>query len=117
MNNQEAIKQLENLKEHCCSMESSEFDVWSRDVEALDFAIRALKKFEFFSIEPSEMRYITCNESMSLACPQLIFLTKGAKTELNEKTCGEEWFPYCNIADYHAPTGPEDKQHSGLLEE
>lgn len=46
MNIQQAIEQLQSLKRHCQSMESSDFDIWGQDVEALDFAIECLNKFQ-----------------------------------------------------------------------
>lgn len=53
MNIQQAIEQLQSLKRHCQSMESSDFDIWGQDVEALDFAINIIKQME--ESEPFEM--------------------------------------------------------------
>ena len=46
MNIQQAIEQIQFLKRHCQSMESSDFDIWGQDVEALDFAINIIKQME-----------------------------------------------------------------------
>lgn len=53
MNIQQAIEQLQSLKRHCQSMESSDFDIWGQDVEALDFAINIIKQME--ESEPFEI--------------------------------------------------------------
>ena len=42
MNREEAIAQLEDLREHCEGF-TNEDSVWSEDVEALNIAIDALK--------------------------------------------------------------------------
>ena len=39
----EAIDQLKNLLDHCKTMRESG-EIWARDVEALDIAIKALKE-------------------------------------------------------------------------
>ena len=49
MNSEEAIAQLENLREHCreyIKEDEEGFGVWSDDVEALNIAIDALRKQE-----------------------------------------------------------------------
>lgn len=47
MNSEEAIAQLEDLREHCKEYIKEEgFGVWSDDVEALNIAIDALRKQE-----------------------------------------------------------------------
>lgn len=46
MKNEETIKQLQSLKEHCKTMadETDENrDIWKKDVQALDIAILRLK--------------------------------------------------------------------------
>ena len=45
MNREEAIAQLEDLREHCEGF-TNEDSVWSEDVEALNIAINALRKQE-----------------------------------------------------------------------
>lgn len=44
----EAINQLENLKIHCKNWAESELadEIWTKDVEALDIAIKALQEKE-----------------------------------------------------------------------
>lgn len=47
MTKEEALKQLEDLREHCkeyIKEDESRFGVWSDDVEALNIAIDALRK-------------------------------------------------------------------------
>lgn len=47
MTKEEALKQLEDLREHCkeyIKEDESRFCVWSDDVEALNIAIDALRK-------------------------------------------------------------------------
>ena len=44
MINKEIIEQLKSLKIHCEDFRDGESCVWSKDVEALDMAIEALKK-------------------------------------------------------------------------
>ena len=49
MNSEEAIAQLEDLREHCkeyIKEDEEGFGVWSDDVEALNIAIDALRKQE-----------------------------------------------------------------------
>ena len=43
MNREEAIAQLEDLREHCEGF-TNEDSVWSEDVEALNIAIEVLKR-------------------------------------------------------------------------
>lgn len=105
MNEKQAIKQLESLKEHCQSMESSDFNIWNQDIEAIEFAINTIKQMEqsksleIASFNPHELRQMTFKESKTKDCPQLILLTKGAKTELDSNACGKEWFAYCKRSD------------------
>ena len=40
----EIIYQLKDLKEHCVSQIAEEGDIWSKDVEALDYAIERLEE-------------------------------------------------------------------------
>ena len=42
---------------------------------------------------------MTFKESKTKDCPQLILLTKGAKTGLDSNACGKEWFAYCKGSD------------------
>lgn len=42
MTDEEVIKQLENLKEHCASMIKDE-DIWTKDVDALNRAIELFR--------------------------------------------------------------------------
>lgn len=105
MDEKQAIKQLESLKEHCQSMKSSDFNIWTQDIEALEFAINTIKQMEqsksieIASFNPYELRQMTFKESKTKDCPQLILLTKGAKTELDSNACGKEWFAYCKGSD------------------
>lgn len=105
MDEKQAIKQLESLKEHCQSMKSSDFNIWTQDIEALDFAINTIKQMEqsksleIASFNPCELRQMTFKESKTKDCPQLILLTKGAKTGLDSNACGKEWFAYCKGSD------------------
>lgn len=105
MDEKQAIKQLESLKEHCKSMESSDFNIWTQDIEAIEFAINTIKQMEqsksleIASFNPYELRQMTFKESKTKDCPQLILLTKGAKTELDSNACGKEWFAYCKRSD------------------
>lgn len=105
MDEKQAIKQLESLKEHCQSMKISDFNVWNQDIEAIDFAISAIKQmeqskfFEITSFTTHELRQMTFMESKTKDCPQLILLTKGAKTKLDSNAWGKEWFAYCNRSD------------------
>ena len=49
MNKEEAIAQLEDLSEHCkeyIKEDEEGFGVWSDDIEALNIAIDALRKWE-----------------------------------------------------------------------
>lgn len=43
---QQAIEQLQGLREHCTDFEDKDDpeDIWAKDIKALDLAIRALKK-------------------------------------------------------------------------
>lgn len=38
---EEAIKQLECLREHCKDFQSEKNDIWSKDVKAINMAIKA----------------------------------------------------------------------------
>lgn len=38
----ECIKQLRDLKNHCESMSNEDFDIWNKDIAALDIAIKIL---------------------------------------------------------------------------
>lgn len=38
----ECIKQLRDLKDHCESMSNEDFDIWDKDITALDMAIKIL---------------------------------------------------------------------------
>lgn len=86
-------------------MKSSDFNIWTQDIEALDFAINTIKQMEqsksleIASFNPYELRQMTFKESKTKDCPQLILLTKGAKTELDSNACGKEWFAYCKGSD------------------
>lgn len=44
MTNQEIIEQLKSLKSHCEDFRDEEDCVWSKDVEALDWAIEAVER-------------------------------------------------------------------------
>ena len=43
MTNEEVIKQLENLLEHCFDMAKYGEETWERDCKALEYAIEKLK--------------------------------------------------------------------------
>ncbi len=45
MNAEEVIEQLDNLKVHCKDMATIS-EIWNKDVEALDFAIKFIKENE-----------------------------------------------------------------------
>ena len=44
MTNDEAVKRLQSLKLHCAEMREEYGDIWSEDVEALEYAIKRLEE-------------------------------------------------------------------------
>lgn len=71
MTNEEAREQIENLREHCSNMLRSTFtdgeDIWGKDLEALDLAIKALAKHDYFIETINRESYIRgYNKAMSI---------------------------------------------------
>ena len=62
MTNGEAIRQLENLRAHCADMVNKTcddaFNPWTRDVEALNKAIKELAKHDYFIEKINRESYI-----------------------------------------------------------
>lgn len=56
MTNEEAIRQLESLADHCRTMQDEPGDIWEDDIKALDKAIKALEEREkIFSLLNPDM--------------------------------------------------------------
>lgn len=71
MNNEEALDQLENLRAHCSDMARSTFTggevMWTKDIEAIDIAIKALAKHDYFIEKIHRESYIRgYNKAMSI---------------------------------------------------
>ena len=67
MTREEAIEQLETLKEHCASQKAHKHhEPWESDIEALDMAIEALKEDEENAKYGSELaRIVAEHEEVS----------------------------------------------------
>jgi len=68
MTNKETITQLQSIKCHCQEMYEAEIkngdissSIWGKDVEALDYAIKALEEMDRFKFEISECKAILDN--------------------------------------------------------
>lgn len=90
MTREEAIRQLQSLRDHCRTMIRDEYEdgIWALDIAALDFALTALRPVSRELVEKAwRGHWVKCKHADYYVCNKCSTVSKAGEDEFC-KSCG-----------------------------